>query len=156
MTGHLIANAPPDNRMIRSFHPSSVRDLSGPRCLCRRSRLLLLPVLWDASDDNMKEAEVASRKAVELDPELTEAYVARGFALRMNKKYEEAHKEFETAIQLNPKLFDAYYFYARLPLSARRTSGSCPILRKGLLGKSGRLSGSHAAWSKPTLAWAAN
>ena len=62
----------------------------------------------------MKEAEVASRKAVELDPELTEAHVARGLALRMNKKYKEAHKEFETAIQLNPKLFDAYYFYARL------------------------------------------
>ena len=57
---------------------------------------------------------MASRKAVELDPELTEAHVARGLALRMNKKYKEAHKEFETAIQLNPKLFDAYYFYARL------------------------------------------
>jgi len=69
---------------------------------------------WDASDDNMKEAEVASRKAVELDPELAEAHVSRGLALQMTKKYEEAHKEFETAIQLNPKLFDAYYFYARL------------------------------------------
>jgi serine/threonine protein kinase/Flp pilus assembly protein TadD len=69
---------------------------------------------WDASDDNMKEAEVASRKAVELDPELAEAHVARGLALQMNKKYDEAHREFETAVQLNPKLFDAWYFYARL------------------------------------------
>jgi serine/threonine protein kinase/Flp pilus assembly protein TadD len=69
---------------------------------------------WDASDDNKKEAEVASRKAVELDPELAEAHVARGLALQMNKKYDEAHQEFETAVQLNPKLFDAWYFYARL------------------------------------------
>jgi non-specific serine/threonine protein kinase len=69
---------------------------------------------WDASDDNKKEAEVASRKAVELDPELAEAHVSRGLALQMNKKYEEAHQEFETAIRLNSKLFDAYYFYARL------------------------------------------
>jgi serine/threonine protein kinase/Flp pilus assembly protein TadD len=69
---------------------------------------------WDASDDNMKEAEVASRKAVELDPELAEAHVSRGLALQMNKKYDEAHQEFETAIRLNSKLFDAYYFYARL------------------------------------------
>jgi TolB-like protein/Flp pilus assembly protein TadD len=69
---------------------------------------------WDASDDNKKEAEVASRKAVELDPELAEAHVARGLALQMNKKYEEAHNEFETAVRLNPKLFDAWYFYARL------------------------------------------
>jgi serine/threonine protein kinase/Tfp pilus assembly protein PilF len=69
---------------------------------------------WDASDDNMKEAEVASRKAVELDPELAEAHVSRGLAFQMTKRYEEAYKEFETAIKLNPKLFDAYYFYARL------------------------------------------
>lgn len=69
---------------------------------------------WDASDDNCKEAEIASRKAVELDPELAEAHVSRGLALQMTKKYDEAHKEFETAIQLNSKIFDAYYFYARL------------------------------------------
>jgi non-specific serine/threonine protein kinase len=69
---------------------------------------------WDASDDNRKEAEIASRKAVELDPELAEAHVSRGLALQMTKKYDEAHKEFETAIQLNAKIFDAYYFYARL------------------------------------------
>jgi serine/threonine protein kinase/Tfp pilus assembly protein PilF len=69
---------------------------------------------WDASDDNRKEAEIASRKAVELDPELAEAHVSRGLAYQMTRKYDEAHKEFETAIQLNPKIFDAYYFYARL------------------------------------------
>jgi non-specific serine/threonine protein kinase len=69
---------------------------------------------WDASDDNLKEAEAASRKAVELDPELAEAHVSRGLTLQINKKYEDAHQEFETAIRLNPKLFDAYYFYARL------------------------------------------
>ena len=69
---------------------------------------------WDASDDNRKEAEIASRKAVELDPELAEAHVSRGLAFQMVRKYDEAHKEFETAIQLNPKIFDAYYFYARL------------------------------------------
>jgi serine/threonine protein kinase/Tfp pilus assembly protein PilF len=69
---------------------------------------------WDASDDNRKEAEIASRKAVELDPELAEGHVSRGLAYQMIRKYDEAHKEFETAIQLNPKIFDAYYFYARL------------------------------------------
>jgi serine/threonine protein kinase/Tfp pilus assembly protein PilF len=69
---------------------------------------------WDASDDNMKEAEVASRKAVELDPELAEAHVSRGLTFQMTRKYEEAYKEFETAVHLNSKLFDAYYFYARL------------------------------------------
>jgi non-specific serine/threonine protein kinase len=69
---------------------------------------------WDASDDNRKEAEIASRKAVELDPELAEAHVSRGLAFQMTKKYPEAHQEFEAAIQLNAKIFDAYYFHARL------------------------------------------
>jgi serine/threonine protein kinase/Flp pilus assembly protein TadD len=68
---------------------------------------------WDASDDNRKEAEIASRKAVELDPDLAEAHVSRGLALQMTNKYDESSREFETAIQQNPKIFDAYYFYAR-------------------------------------------
>ncbi len=72
-----------------------------------------LYMYWGASADDLKEAEAASRKAVELDPELAEGHVSRGLALLMTKKYEEAHKEFETAIQLDPKLFEAYYFYAR-------------------------------------------
>ncbi len=72
-----------------------------------------LYMYWGASTDDLKEAEAASRKAVELDPELAEGHVSRGLALLMTKKYDEAQQEFETAIQLNPKLFEAYYFYAR-------------------------------------------
>lgn len=72
-----------------------------------------LYMFWDASDENLTEADKASRKAVELDPELAEAYVARGVAVSLGKQYEEAGREFETAIRLNPKLFEAYYFYAR-------------------------------------------
>jgi TolB-like protein/cytochrome c-type biogenesis protein CcmH/NrfG len=72
-----------------------------------------LYMYWGASTDDLKEAEAASRKAVELDPELAEGHVSRGLALQMTKKYTEAEQEFQTAIQLDPKLFDAYYFYAR-------------------------------------------
>jgi non-specific serine/threonine protein kinase len=72
-----------------------------------------LYMYWGASSDDLKEAEAASRKAVELDPELAEGHVSRGLALQMTKKYEDSEKEFQTAIQLDPKLFEAYYFYAR-------------------------------------------
>ncbi|MGB2887180.1 MAG: protein kinase [Candidatus Acidiferrales bacterium] len=91
---------------------------------------------WDASDDNRKEAEVASRKAVELDPELAEAHVSRGLAFQMTKKYEEAHREFESAIQLNPKLFDAYYFYARLHYQRGELAEAAQLYEK-------------ACWSNP-------
>jgi serine/threonine protein kinase/Flp pilus assembly protein TadD len=72
-----------------------------------------LYMYWDATQENLKAAEEASRKSLELDPDLAEAHVARGLAVALNKQYEEAQKEFETAIRLDSKLFDAYYFYAR-------------------------------------------
>jgi serine/threonine protein kinase/tetratricopeptide (TPR) repeat protein len=68
---------------------------------------------WEASEVNLKEADAASRKALELDPELAEAHASRGLALSLRKRYEEAKTEFEMSIRLNPKLFEAYYFYAR-------------------------------------------
>ncbi len=55
----------------------------------------------------------ASGKALELDPELPEAHVARGVALSQGGRAEEAGQFFETALRLNPKLFEAHYFYAR-------------------------------------------
>ena len=72
-----------------------------------------LYMYWGGSNDDLREAEAASRKAVEIDDELAEAHVSRGLVLQMTKKYEPSEKEFQRAIELNPKLFEAYYFYAR-------------------------------------------
>ena len=72
-----------------------------------------LYMYWDSSEDNLNEAEAASRKALELDPELAEAHAASGLAFALRKDFVKAQQEFETAIQLDPKLYEAYYFYAR-------------------------------------------
>jgi serine/threonine protein kinase/Tfp pilus assembly protein PilF len=72
-----------------------------------------LYMYWDTTDDNLREADRASRKAVELDPESGEAHASRGLAVSLNKNFAEAEKEFEAAIRLDPKLFEAHYFYAR-------------------------------------------
>ncbi|MCZ6649647.1 MAG: tetratricopeptide repeat protein, partial [Acidobacteria bacterium] len=55
----------------------------------------------------------ASRKALELDPDLAEAHASRGMVLSLEENHEEAAEQFEKAIQLDPKLYEAYYFYAR-------------------------------------------
>ncbi|HET7840224.1 MAG TPA: tetratricopeptide repeat protein, partial [Terriglobia bacterium] len=68
---------------------------------------------WSASESNLDQADKASLKALELDPELAEAHVARGVAHSLRKQLEEASKEFQTAIKINPELFEAYYFFAR-------------------------------------------
>jgi serine/threonine protein kinase/Tfp pilus assembly protein PilF len=72
-----------------------------------------LYMYWDTTDDNLREADRASRKAIELDPESGEARASRGLAVSLNKNFKEAEREFETAIRLDPKLFEAHYFYAR-------------------------------------------
>jgi serine/threonine protein kinase len=72
-----------------------------------------LYMYFDASQDNLREAISASRRAVELDPESAEAHTSRGLAASLSKNYEEAEKEFESALSLNPELFEAYYFYGR-------------------------------------------
>jgi serine/threonine protein kinase/Flp pilus assembly protein TadD len=72
-----------------------------------------LYMYWDTTEDNLREADRASRKAVELDPESAEAHASRGLAVYLIKNYEDAEKEFETAVALDPKLFETYYFYAR-------------------------------------------
>jgi tetratricopeptide (TPR) repeat protein len=88
---------------------------------------------WGASTEDLKEAESASRRAVQLDPELAEAHVSRGLALLMTKKYEEAHKEFETAIELNPKLFDAYYFFARACFQQGKSEEAAKLFEKACM-----------------------
>src|SRR5882724_5444834 len=66
---------------------------------------------WDASAANLEQAESASRKALDLAPDLAEAHAARGFALTLGGKHEEANREFETAIRLDPKLYEGYLYY---------------------------------------------
>ncbi|NIM01821.1 MAG: protein kinase [Acidobacteria bacterium] len=69
--------------------------------------------LYNASDENLNEADTASRKAVELDPDNAEARASRGLALSLKGDFEESDKEFEKAIALNPKSYEAHYFFAR-------------------------------------------
>ena len=67
----------------------------------------------ESTEANLMGAEEASRKALELDPELAEFHASRGLALTLNKRYDEAEQEFENAIRLDPRLYEGYYFYAR-------------------------------------------
>jgi serine/threonine protein kinase/tetratricopeptide (TPR) repeat protein len=57
-------------------------------------------------------ADEASRNAVRLDDSSSEAHVARGNALVMQRKWREAETEYRRAIELNPNYATAHYFYA--------------------------------------------
>lgn len=72
-----------------------------------------LYLYWESAEQHLEEADTASRKALELDPDLAEAHASRGFAASLKKQYAEAEREFRTAMRLAPGLFEPYYFYAR-------------------------------------------
>lgn len=55
----------------------------------------------------------ASRRALELEPLLPEAHVARACLLSMEGKDAAAAQDFEQAIRLNPTAYYTHYLYAR-------------------------------------------
>ena len=68
---------------------------------------------YGGSETDLERADEASRRALELAPELAEAHASRGLALSLQDRHEEAEKAFETAVRLDPQLFEAHYFYGR-------------------------------------------
>jgi tetratricopeptide (TPR) repeat protein len=80
----------------------------------------MLYTYFDAREFNLRQADIASAKALELEPELAEAHVARGLAISLSKRFDEAELEFERAMKLDPKLFEAPYWYGRALQSAGR------------------------------------
>jgi TolB-like protein len=85
---------------------------------------------FGGKDENLAKADRASRRALELAPGLAEAYVARGFALSLYRRYNEAALEFEAAVRLNPNLFDGYYYYARSSFAAGDIARSADLFGK--------------------------
>jgi TolB-like protein/tetratricopeptide (TPR) repeat protein len=82
---------------------------------------------WGAADEDLREAERASRIAMELNPELADAHVARGFALSLRRDYDPAERHFEAAIRINPQLFEAFYLFGRSCFARGQTARSAEL-----------------------------
>ena len=89
-----------------------------------------LYMYFEASENNLREAATASRRAVELDPESAEAHASRGLAESLSKNYPEAENEFKTAMLLHPALFDPCYFYARSCFAQGKMEEAADLFKK--------------------------
>lgn len=67
----------------------------------------------DQNPDYVAEALSASRRALELSPQLAEAHASRGLAFLASRNFGRAEQEFRAAIDINPYLSKTYHFYAR-------------------------------------------
>ncbi|MBI4408391.1 MAG: tetratricopeptide repeat protein [Gemmatimonadetes bacterium] len=92
--------------------------------------LTYLASFWEHTEEHVREAEAASRRALELAPGLAEAHVARGHALALAKRTDEAERHFERAIALDPQLFEAYYLYARVLLTVGKFEKSAQLFEQ--------------------------
>src|SRR6266540_2781805 len=73
----------------------------------------LLYMNCDAREQNLSQGNAASRRALELGPDLAEAHLSSGLTHSLSMRFTEAEREFEFAIKLDPKLFEAVYHYGR-------------------------------------------
>lgn len=61
----------------------------------------------------LDQADWASAKSVELDPDSAQAHASRAVVLSARGQDQEATAAFESALRLDANLFEAHYFYAR-------------------------------------------
>jgi tetratricopeptide (TPR) repeat protein len=80
--------------------------------------------------EHQEQADNASLKAIELDPESAEAHASRGIALSLKGDHDAAEKAFETATRLDPLLFEAYYFYARFSFAQGKREKAIELYAK--------------------------
>jgi TolB-like protein/tetratricopeptide (TPR) repeat protein len=76
---------------------------------------LALKGFWrvSISSDEIAEAFAASQRALELEPWMPEAFVAKACLASMSGMREEAERSFEEAIRLNPASYYTHYLYGR-------------------------------------------
>lgn len=72
-----------------------------------------LNMYYPSASRDLERADQASRRALELAPELAEAHSARGMVLFLLKRLVEAERELEAASRIDPSLFEAKYIHAR-------------------------------------------
>jgi len=84
----------------------------------------------DPQESYRQEASDASKRALELGPDLAEAHASRGLAYLVCECFDSAEEEFLTAIELNPFLFEAYYYYARTQFHRGNVEQAAELFKK--------------------------
>jgi len=85
---------------------------------------------YDHSPATLEAADRASRRALELAPDLAEAHSARGYALTLGGDFTGAAREFESALQIDPGNYDALYLFGRSRFAEGKMEEAADLFRK--------------------------
>jgi non-specific serine/threonine protein kinase len=78
----------------------------------------------------LQRLDAASRRAIEADPGLPEAHVARGHAIAHMGGGDNARRAFEEAIRLDPRCYEAYWFCGRSYMNEGHLGPAIPYFLK--------------------------
>ncbi len=99
---------------IEMFTKATEADPEFARAWCGIADCHSILVLYHGSGkSDLTSSDEASLKAIELAPELAEAYVSRGLFYLAAEQHRDAEHMFEQAIGLEPNMFEAHYHLAR-------------------------------------------
>jgi serine/threonine protein kinase/Tfp pilus assembly protein PilF len=93
----------------------------------------LLYMNCDAREQNLTQGNAASRRALELGPDLAEAHLASGLTHSLSMRFTEAEREFEFAMKLDPKLFEAVYHYGRARVAQGEFAEAAKLFERACL-----------------------
>jgi adenylate cyclase len=65
------------------------------------------------SEELREQADWASQRAIEMNPQSAQAHASRGLALSLDGRNQDAGQAYESAARLEPGLFEAWYYHAR-------------------------------------------
>jgi non-specific serine/threonine protein kinase len=84
----------------------------------------------DGGDAARLAADRASRRALELAPQLAESHVARGQVLKVFERYDEAELAYKEAVRINPSSFDAYHLHGRMCFQLGKMEEAVELFRR--------------------------
>jgi len=83
-----------------------------------------------AAKQDTEGAEAAFRRAIQIDPNLAEAYANLGSLLANQNKLEEAVPNFQTAIRLKPNVPEFHYMFGQVLYAQDKVSDAVESFKK--------------------------
>lgn len=79
-----------------------------------------LSLYFNKGPEAVAAADLASARALELGPDLSDSHASRGLALFQQRRFQDAEAHLKRAIELDPRLYTAHYIYGRVCFSEGR------------------------------------